>query len=399
MTKFTSRTTKVKRTEESRWKRATTIGIDLSDRISQCCGIDDRGEIILEFRVATDATAFEKAFKGIGAKTIAIETGTHSPWVSRLLESLGHEVIVANSRKLRFVYKNRRKDDRVDARSLARVARLDRKLLEEIRHRSQSAQVDLELLRARDVLVATRTRLVNHMRGVVKSLGKRLPGCGPAALPKKAAAAIPPALFPALTPLLEMIAALSEQIRQYDRAIDTLAQIHYPQTKALRQVSGVGALTGLAFVLTLDDPHRFRHSRSVGAWLGLVPAKDDSGESRPQRILRTSVQHPPPANTRRLKRQKKNEQRKEKHTNASLCDVDALSGRLRRAAWHATIDNDRRVDRRSDCSGRSGTDLSMHRADELTSSANGSLVTTYRELHQGMENEQQRSGRYRGLDS
>ncbi len=128
MTKSNSRTTMVKRTEGSKWDGVTTIGIDLSDRISQCCAIDDRGEIVLEFRVATDATTFEKAFREIGRKIIAIETGTHWPWVSRLLESLGHEVIVANSRKLRFIYENRRKDDRVDARSLVKVARMDRKL-------------------------------------------------------------------------------------------------------------------------------------------------------------------------------------------------------------------------------------------------------------------------------
>lgn len=109
----------------------TTIGIDLGDRSSQCCGIDDRGKIVVELGVPTDAGAFEKAFQAIGSKTAAIETGTHSSWVSRLLESFGHQVIVANSRKLRLIYQNRRKDDRVDARSLARVARLDPRLSEE----------------------------------------------------------------------------------------------------------------------------------------------------------------------------------------------------------------------------------------------------------------------------
>jgi transposase len=174
MGKSISTATRVKRTEEgTAWARVKTIGIDLSDRISHCCGIDDGGEIILEFRVPTDTAAMEKAFGGIGRKTIAIETGTHSPWVSRLLKSLGHEVIVANSRKLRFVYKNRRKDDRVDARSLARVARLDRKLLEEIRHRSEHAQIGLELLRARDVLVTTRTRLANHSIGLLMEAARR----------------------------------------------------------------------------------------------------------------------------------------------------------------------------------------------------------------------------------
>ena len=271
--------------------RVSTIGIDLSDRSSQCCAIDDEGTIVAEFRVGTDAASFQKTLTGIGRKTIAIETGTHSPWVSRLLESLGHEVIVANSRKLRLIYENRRKDDRVDARSLARVARMDRQLLEEIRHRSERSQVDLELLRARDVLVTTRTRLANHVRGVVKSFGQRLPACTVAALPRKAATATPAMLVPALAPLLEMIESLSAQIHEYDRSIEQLATIEHADVATLRQVCGVGALTGLAFLLTVDDPHRFRRSRSVGAWLGLVPAKDDSGERRPQMRISKEGDH------------------------------------------------------------------------------------------------------------
>ena len=285
-----------KRTQRSEtlgtwWDRVSTIGIDLSDRSSQCCAIDDEAAIVAEFRLGTDAASFEKTFGGVGRKTIAIETGAHSPWVSRLLESLGHEVIVANSRKLRFIYENRRKDDRVDARSLARVARMDRQLLEEIRHRSEHSQVDLELLRARDVLVTTRTRLANHIRGVVKSFDKRLPTCGPAALPRKATAAMPTMLEAALRPLLDVIESLSRQIGEYDRAIEHLATVEHPDVATLRQVSGVGALTGLAFMLTVDDPHRFRHSRSIGAWLGLVPAKDDSGERRPQMPISKEGDH------------------------------------------------------------------------------------------------------------
>ena len=274
-----------------RWDAVTTVGIDLSDRSSQCCAIDDEGTTVAEFRVGTDPASLEQTFRGVGRKRIAIETGAHSPWVSRQLESLGHEVIVANSRKLRFIYKNRRKDDRIDARSLARVARMDRQLLEEIRHRCERSQIDLELLRARDVLVTTRTRLANHVRGVVKSFGHRLPACTVPALPRKAAVAMPPMLVPALEPLLEMIASLSGQIHEYDRAIEHLATIEHPDVATLRQVCGVGALTGLAFLLTVDDAHRFRRSRSVGAWLGLVPAKDDSGESRPQMRISKEGDH------------------------------------------------------------------------------------------------------------
>jgi transposase len=211
--------------------------------------------------------------------------------VSRLLASFGHRVIVANSRKLRFIFKNRQKNDAVDARSLARVARLDPQLLDGIRHRGEKAQIDLELLRARDVLVATRTRLVNHVRGAVKSFGKRVPPCSPEALPAKAKSAVPIALGRALEPLLKMIGQLSDQIRSYDRAVEELASVAYPETKLLRQVGGVGALTALAFMLTIDDPGRFKRSRSVGAWLGLVPAKDDSGERRSQMPISKEGDH------------------------------------------------------------------------------------------------------------
>jgi transposase len=213
---------------------------------------------------------------------MAIETGTHSPGVSRLLRRLGHEVIVANARKLRLIYENRRKDDRVDARSLARVARMDPELLGAVHHRSEATQAHLELIRARDVVVATRTRLANHLRGALKPFGIRVPGCTPSALPTRAAAVIPPTLTPALGPLLNTIKLLSQQIREYEREIERLAEQEYPASCALRQVSGVGALTALAFMLTAGDPERFKRSRKVGAWLGLVPARDDSGQHKPQ---------------------------------------------------------------------------------------------------------------------
>lgn len=273
------------------WKRVTTIGLDLGDRHSQYCGISSKGEVIIESRVPTTPSAIQLEFGFIGRKTIAIETGTHSPWVSRLLKSLGHEVIVANARKLRLIYENRKKDDRVDARSLARVTRLDRELLCAVKHRSETTQSHLELIRARDVLVRIRTRLVNHARGVVKPFGARLPRCTPAAVPTKGVSAIPPALLPALNPLLHTIKVVSEQIREYDRAIERLATNEYRDSKRLTQVAGVGALTATAFMLTLDDPNRFRSSRSVGPWLGLTPARDDSGDSRPQKRISKEGDH------------------------------------------------------------------------------------------------------------
>jgi len=114
-----------------------------------------------------------------------------------------------------------------------------------------------------------------------------LPKCPARSFHNKAAEHIPEALWPALGPVLETIGSLTKRIGEYDRQLESVCQEHYPETKLLRQVEGVGALTALTFVLTLEDPYRFERSRSVGAYLGLVPARDQSGERDPQRgILR-----------------------------------------------------------------------------------------------------------------
>jgi transposase len=216
---------------------------------------------------------------------IAIEAGTHSPWASRVLEELGHEVLVANARKLRLIYANKRKTDEVDAENLARLARVDPKLLYPLKHRGEQSQAHMAIIRSRESLVSCRTQLVNHVRGTVKSFGGRLPK-GPArSFHKRAAEHIPEALRPALGPILEQIASLTERIRDYDRKLQTVSEEHYPETELLRQIEGIGPLTALTFVLTLGDPYRFESSRAVGAYLGLVPATDRSGESDPQKRI------------------------------------------------------------------------------------------------------------------
>jgi transposase len=216
---------------------------------------------------------------------IAIETGTHSPWVSRLLRECGHEVLVANARKTRLIYANKRKTDEVDAENLARLARLDPKLLYPVEHRGEDSQAHLAIIRSRQALVDCRTQLVNHVRGAVKSFGHRLPKCPARSFHNRAQEHIPEALSPALEPILEQISSLTERIRDYDRQLETLSEERYPETEILRQVEGIGPLTALCFVLTLEDPSRFAKSRSVGAYLGLVPARDQSGDRDPQKRI------------------------------------------------------------------------------------------------------------------
>lgn len=264
------------------------VGLDLGDKYSQLTMIDGQGELIEETRLRTTKSSLQYKFSHLPEARVAMEVGNHSRWASQLIEEQGHEVLVANARKLRAIYDNPRKDDKTDAETLARLARLDPKLLSPIRHRSSEAQADLAVVRARDALVSSRTDLINHVRSTVKAFGERLPSCSAPSFHRKAAEAIPAALEPALLPVVETIASLTERIRDYDRKIEELSQEEYPETRLLRQIAGVGPLTALTYILTLEDPDRFQKSRQVGPALGLVPRRDQSGDRDPQlRITKT----------------------------------------------------------------------------------------------------------------
>ena len=259
-----------------------TIGFDLGDRSSWYCVLDETGSVLLEQRVSTTPKAMKEVFGGMPRSRIALETGMHSPWVSRLLSELGHEVIVAHARNVRLIGESRKKDDRLDARTLARLARIDPHLLSPVKHRSAKAQADLTVIRARAGLVRARTALVNTARGLAKSYGERLRGCNVRNMNPEKAEALSPELQRALEPLLAGIESLSERIREYNEGIEQLAQESYPQVARLKQVKGVGTLIALTFLLTLEDAHRFRKSRDVGCYLGLQPGRRNSGQSEPQ---------------------------------------------------------------------------------------------------------------------
>lgn len=264
------------------------IGIDLGDRRSRYWFLDAGGETVVEGSLATTKVEFLAHFSQIARSRIALEVGTHSPWVNALLEELGHEVYVANPRKMESIYKNKRKNDRADAKILAHNVRSDIRLLHPIRHRGVEARQDLVMLRARDAMVSVRTKLVNSVRGLVKSVGGRLPGCSTHSFHKTDVEKIPEGIRGALQPMLEEIESLTKRIDEYDKRVSALARKKYPETKLLQQVKGVGDLTALAFVLTLENPERFEKSRDVGPYLGLVPKQYDSGDSSPQlRITKT----------------------------------------------------------------------------------------------------------------
>ncbi len=190
------------------------VGLDLGDKYSYIALLDSEGELIEETRLPTNQASFQRKFSRLPPCRVAMEVGAQSRWVSHMLRELGHDVLVANARKLRVIYHNPRKGDRVDAETLARLARLDPMLLSPIHHRSPKAQAHLAVIRSRDALVRSRTLLINHVRGLTtpalaggarESSGDRLPSCSADCFASKVAHAIPERLLPALLPVLDMI--------------------------------------------------------------------------------------------------------------------------------------------------------------------------------------------------
>jgi transposase len=164
---------------------------------------------------------------------------------------------VANPRLMDGSKRRKRKSDRIDANKLARLGRVDPQSLHPMQHRSKEVRQDLVVLRARNTLVAVRTELINTTRGLVKSMGTRLPKCSSPSFAQKVTDAPPAEMREVLLPLVGLVAGLSEAIEAYDRRIEELANQQYGHTKLLRQVKGVGRITALAYVLTLENPSRF----------------------------------------------------------------------------------------------------------------------------------------------
>ncbi len=260
-----------------------TIGLDLGDSTSCYCVLDEAGGILLEQEVETRPEALKKRFRALGRSRIAMEAGTHSAWVARLLEGLGHEVIVANPRRIPLVTAHTAKSDQVDARTLARLARVDPKLLAPIQHRGEAAQIHLLTVRSRAVLVEVRTKLMNAVRGLTKAMGYRLPAARAEAVTLEILHPLPAAVQTSLAKLIEQVQSVTEQIGKLDQQMADIAAMHYAEeTAKLQRVKGVGPVIALTFVLTLENAGRFSSSRAVGCYLGLRPKQRQSGKSNPQ---------------------------------------------------------------------------------------------------------------------
>ncbi len=273
----------MKASTTSQLNSSGTVGLDLGDKTSAVCVLSAAGEVLETGTVRTTREALEVRFKTTDRVRIILEAGPQSPWTSRLLESFGHDVIVANPHRVRLIGESRRKDDRTDAETLARLGRVDPSLLAPITHRSERCQQDLALLRSRDALLSSRTQLISHSRGVVKAAtGERLPACDSTVFHGRALPHVPEELSAGLVPVMTAIGTLTQCVRGIDGQVERLIAERYPEAKCLQQVGGVGPLTSLAFVLTLGDPARFATSRAVGAYCGLTPGRRQSGSRDPQ---------------------------------------------------------------------------------------------------------------------
>ena len=258
-----------------------TIGIDLGDRKHAICVLDRDGNAILECFINNDRDDIESFFHEYPKALVAMEVGMHSPWLSRFIEELGHRVLVANARKLRAIYENPRKSDKKDALMLAKLARADESLLSPIEHRSERSQQDLLQIKLRDNLVRQRVNIISSVRFTLKSLGIKTRSPKTAYFTRhlrKQLEETNSGTLALVEPSLRVIDEITNQVKELDKSIETMAKERYPETQFLSQITGVGALTSLTFVLTVEDPNRFKRIRDVGSYLGLVPRRDQSGE-------------------------------------------------------------------------------------------------------------------------
>lgn len=259
----------------------TTMGLDLSDRISTFHVLRGDGETLKEGKVPTERARLEALFRRFRGCRLVIEVGTHSPWISRLGQECGMEVFVANPRCLAEISKSNRKTDRADAKILADTGRISVERLHAISHRTKQAQVDLSIQRARTGLVRARTGLINQVRGVLKSHGYRAKSCSAETFAKHVRCILPPELEPSLGPMLQILNVVNAQILAYEKRLEQLERTQ-AVSEHLQAIPGIGTIGAVTFALTVDDPTRFKKSRQMGAYIGAVPRKQDSGESSPE---------------------------------------------------------------------------------------------------------------------
>jgi transposase len=267
---------------QTQLRELETIGCDLGDKTCELFVIRPDETTYRPKAVPTTREGFRKFFERRSMAHVVLEVGTHSRWTSSLLMELGHVPTIANPRNVHLISQSNQKDDDVDAELLARLGRADVKLLSPIKHRGEQVQADLAVAKTRDALVCCRTKLVNQVRGLTKSFGFRLPKCGAECFHRRTKESVPEALESALSPVYDLLEHLATQIAVLDKKIEQLATTRYADVEIVSQPKGVGLLTGLVFILTIEDKKRFAKSRYAGALIGLTPKRRKSGDDDPQ---------------------------------------------------------------------------------------------------------------------
>jgi transposase len=266
--------------------KVTVIGMDLGDKNHKAVIISAGGEVIDRSEVACNPEALRAYLGRHPGALLAVETGTHCRWISRLGQELGHEVLVGNARKLRMIWDSSRKNDWRDAEMLAKVARTDRSLLSPVRLRGDGDQELMRLVKARDLLVKTRTGIVNQIRGFCKSEGVRPPKCSAESF-TRLEHAIPANVLPVVKPLFAVLKELAMKVGLYDKMIaEALKRLHGEDAALLEPIGGVGPVTAAAYLAAIGDVATFGSARDAGPYFGLIPRQAQSGQT--DRQLRIS---------------------------------------------------------------------------------------------------------------
>ncbi len=253
------------------------IGFDLGKVNSQICIITLAGELI-ERRISTSRESLTKLLGSRPPAHILIEAATESEWVARHLEGLGHEVLVAdpNFAPMYATRSRRVKTDKRDARTLAEACRLG---AYRPAHRTSDKQRHIRAkLAVREALVRSRAKYISLIRALLRRDGLRIAaGTARCFSVRLADLATTPELRTEIRPLLDLLHSLNAQIKQADEELVQLVR-EDPVIKRLTTVPGVGPVTAVCFVATLDDITRFPDARQARAYLGLVPTEYSSGE-------------------------------------------------------------------------------------------------------------------------
>jgi len=259
-----------------------TIGFDLGSKRSSFCILGSDGEVEREGSIPMSRASVEGFLAREPQSRVVLEACGVSRWTAGIARVLGHEVVIANPRRLALVTQSCRKSDRNDAYKLADLGQVRPRLLSPVHSRGDRSYLGQMHQRVRSQLVQIRTGLVNLVRGCARTAGYPLPKCSTAAFAKRCAKALPAELRTVLGPAFAELESVNARLAECEKETERLGREAFPEARCLRQVTGVGPVLSLAFVCAVEDPTRFEDSRSVGAYFGLAPRSRQSGAKCPQ---------------------------------------------------------------------------------------------------------------------